>query len=332
MYRVSILVPIFNVEKYVERCIRSLFEQTYENLEFVFVDDCSPDMSVSIIREVLKEYPNREQQVKLVRHERNRGIAASRNSSIENATGEFLCFVDSDDWLEQNAVEILVEKQKSEDADIVYGNALMHTSNGVSELKEKDYRDNHEMMLYYSRFTPCYTMVLWRRLIRASLIRDHGIREIEGLNYAEDKHLLAKMAFYAQVVSHLDSVVYHYNRLNEQSMVAAASKKEFPLSARRQEIGNMQAVKVFFLDKSEEYYSESGKALLRFLRDCMDDALSSCSKEGFYAMVDYINHTEPAFWDSIGWNTWKRVLYGNYYYMKYFPGIKRRFKHFIGRS
>lgn len=330
MYKVSILVPMFNVEKYVERCARSLFGQTYENLEFIFVDDCSPDRSVPLLQEVLKEYPNRRQRVKLVRHERNRGISASRNTALEHATGEFFSFVDSDDWMEQNAIELLVEKQKSEDADIVYGNALMHTSDGVSELREKDYRDNHEMMLYYSRFTPCYTMVLWRRLIRASLIRDHGIREIEGLNYAEDKHLLAKMAFYAQVVSHLDSVVYHYNRLNEESVVAAASKKTFPLSAHRQEIGNMQAVVDFFRDENEEYFSESGRALLRFLRVCMDDALSSCSKEGFYAMVDCINHSEPAFWGSIGWGRWKRVLTGNYYFMKFFPKVKRIVKRIIG--
>lgn len=330
MYKVSILVPIFNVEKYVERCARSLFGQTYDNLEFVFVDDCSPDKSISILQEVLKEYPHRAHQVKLARHERNRGIAASRNSSIENASGEFFCIVDSDDWLEQNAIESLVERQKSEDADIVYGNALMHTSDGVSELREKDYKDNHEMLLYYSRFTPCYTMVLWRRLIRASLFRDHGIRAIEGLNYSEDKHLLAEVAFYARRVTHLDAVVYHYNRMNEVSMVAAESKKAFPLSALRQKIGNMQAVVGFFQDKNKEYYSESGRALLRFLRDSMDEALSSCSKEGFYAMVDCISHTEPAFWDSIGWNSWKRVLYRNYYYMKYFSGIKRRLKQFLG--
>ena len=332
MYKVSILVPIFNVEKYVEKCARSLFGQTYDNLEFVFVDDCSPDKSISILQEVQKEYPYRAHQVKLVRHEHNRGIAASRNTTLEHATGEFFCFVDSDDWLEQNAIELLVERQKSEDADIVYGNALMHASDGVSELREKDYKDNHEMMLYYSRFTPCNTMVLWRRLIRASLIRDHGIREIEGLNYSEDKHLLALSAFYARVVSHLDSVVYHYNRMNEESVVASASKNAFPLSAHLQEIGNMQAVVDFFRDKNEEYFSESGRALLRFLRVCMDEALSSCSKEGFYAMVDCINQAEHVFWDSIGWNTWKRVLYGNYFYMKYFPGIKRRFKHFIGVS
>lgn len=330
MYRVSILVPVFNVEKYVERCIRSLFEQTYENLEFVFVDDCSPDKSVSIIREVLKEYPNREQQVKLVRHERNRGIAASRNSSIVNASGEFFCFVDSDDWLEQNAIESLVERQESEDADIVYGSALMHASDGVTELGERDYGDKHELMLCYSRFTPGYTMVIWRRLIKASLFRDYGVSAIEGLDYSEDKHLLAKVAFYAQRVTHLDAVVYHYNRMNEESVVAVASKNAFPLSAHRQEIGNMQAVVDFFRDKNEEYFLESGRALLRFLRDCMDNALASCSKEGFYAMVDCINHSEPAFWGSIGWGRWKRVLTGNYYFMKFFPRVKGIVKRIIG--
>ena len=330
MYKVSILVPIFNVEKYIERCARSLFEQTYEDLEFIFVDDCSPDGSVTVLRDIVKEYPNRAQQVSIIRHEYNRGIAASRNSAIEHAIGEYFCIVDSDDWMEKDAISLFVEKQTSANADIVYGNALMHTPEGVSVLKEREYKDKHEMMLYYSRFTPCYTMVLWRRLIRASLFRDHGIRAIDGLNYSEDKHLLAKLAYYAKRVSHLDAVVYHYNRMNEQSLVAAASKDSFPLSAHRQEIGNMQAVVDFFRDKSEVYYSESGRALLRFQRLCMEEALSASSRTGFYAMVEYINHSEPTFWNSIGWDSWKRVLYGNYYYMKFFPKVKRIVKRVIG--
>ena len=91
----------------------------------------------------------------------------------------------------------------------------------------------------------------------------------------------------------------------------------------------MQAVVDFFRDKNEEYYSESGRALLRFLRDCMDGALSVSSRKCFHAMVDYINHSEPAFWYSIGWDDRKRILYGNYCYMKFFSKIKRKVKRLI---
>ena len=330
MCKVSVLVTLFNVENYIERCARSLFEQSFVDIEYVFVDDCSLDMSVSVLMNVAQDYPDRMNHIKLIHSVSNRGVAASRNTAIESSSGEFICFVDADDWLELNAIELLVKKQESSDADIVYGNALMHTSDGVSELKERNYQDKHEMMLCYSRFTPGYTMVLWRRLIRASLFKDHKIKAIEGLNYSEDKLLLTKVALFSQRVCHLVVVVYHYNRLNEHSMVGVSSQIAFPLSVHLQEIGNLQAIVAIFEENNEmEYYSESSRALLRFLRRCMDEALAASSGKGFRAMVDCINRTDPKFWEEIGWNSWKRVFYGNYCYMKTFPKVKRIMKRLI---
>ena len=86
---VSILVPIYNVEPYIERCARSLFEQTYDNLEFVFVDDCTPDKSIQILETVITDYPNRAKQTRIIQHDHNRGLSATRNTLIYNSTGEF---------------------------------------------------------------------------------------------------------------------------------------------------------------------------------------------------------------------------------------------------
>ena len=100
MYLVSILVPVYKVEDYIERCARSLFEQTYSNLEFIFVDDCSPDDSVEILGRIMDDYPARKEAVRIIRHNHNRGSAASRNTALDNGSGEFVFAVDSDDWLE----------------------------------------------------------------------------------------------------------------------------------------------------------------------------------------------------------------------------------------
>ena len=89
MYLVSILVPVYGVEKYIERCARSLFEQTYENLEYIFVDDCTPDKSIEILKRVIEDYPNRKNQVRIIHHEHNRGLAAARNTALDAATSEF---------------------------------------------------------------------------------------------------------------------------------------------------------------------------------------------------------------------------------------------------
>ena len=120
MHKISIIVPIYNVEQYIERCARSLFEQTYDDIEYVFVDDCSPDNSLNILYEVLNDYPHRISNVKIIRHIENKGLTAARNSGLEVATGDYIAHCDSDDWVSTNMYEILLKKAIDCDADIVY--------------------------------------------------------------------------------------------------------------------------------------------------------------------------------------------------------------------
>ena len=118
--KVSVIIPVYGVEKYIEQCARSLFEQTMqEGIEFIFIDDCSPDRSIGILKEVLKEYPHREPQVKIIRHSENQGSGGTRRTGVENATGEYVIHCDSDDWVEPDMYETLYRKAAKEDADIV---------------------------------------------------------------------------------------------------------------------------------------------------------------------------------------------------------------------
>ena len=87
---VSVLVPVYKAEKYIKRCARSLFEQTYDNLEYIFCDDCSPDASIQKLEEVMKDYPARLGHVKIIRHNRNKGIAVVRNELTASCRGIFL--------------------------------------------------------------------------------------------------------------------------------------------------------------------------------------------------------------------------------------------------
>ena len=147
MYLVSILVPVYGVEKYIERCARSLFEQTYNNLEYIFVDDCTPDNSIAILKRVMEEYPMRKGQVRILRHERNRGIAAARNTALDAAQGSFLSHVDSDDYLARDAIRLLVNKQVETGADIVTGIFSIITHKGIQQSYRIDYNDKHSMLL-----------------------------------------------------------------------------------------------------------------------------------------------------------------------------------------
>ena len=120
---VSIIIPIYNVEQYIERCIISVINQTYRQLEVILVDDCSPDNSMSLARQLVDKSTNKEGLTfKFIKRDENGGLSAARNTGIENATGDYLYFLDSDDELPINAIELLVNQVKIHpDVEIVMG-------------------------------------------------------------------------------------------------------------------------------------------------------------------------------------------------------------------
>lgn len=119
MPKVSVIIPIYGVQKYIERCVRSLFEQTLDDIEYLFIDDCSPDGSVRIIMRILDEYPNRKEQVIIHRMEQNSGQAKVREWGMKNATGDYVIHCDSDDWTDLMMYESMYQKALEEDADVV---------------------------------------------------------------------------------------------------------------------------------------------------------------------------------------------------------------------
>ena len=129
-YRVTICSPIYGVEKYIERCAVSLFEQTYSDIDYVFVNDCTKDKSIEVLNRVIERYPERKKNVRIINHEKNRGLSAARNTGVDNAKTDFLIWVDSDDYVEPKMVELLVKKQLNSNADIVCG--------GVQSMFEDD--------------------------------------------------------------------------------------------------------------------------------------------------------------------------------------------------
>ena len=123
MPKVSVLVPVYGVEKYIERCARSLFEQTLDDIEFIFVDDCTPDRSIEILESVIEEYQLRfaekHYDVKIERMSMNSGQAAVRRQGIQLATGDYIIHCDSDDWVDVTMYEKMYNKAIADDADMV---------------------------------------------------------------------------------------------------------------------------------------------------------------------------------------------------------------------
>lgn len=119
MPKVSFSVPVYNVSSYIEKCVRSLYEQTLDDIEIVLVDDGTPDDSIEIALRILEEYPNRKEQVRIVRHEHNLGIAETKKDCLLEARGEYIIVVDSDDYVDVRMSELLYNKAKKTDADMV---------------------------------------------------------------------------------------------------------------------------------------------------------------------------------------------------------------------
>ena len=120
MPEVSVCIPVYGVEKYIERCARSLFEQTMtDGIEFIFVNDCTTDKSIEILERILAEYPGRQAQTKIIHHATNKGLVAARNTGLAHATGDYIIHCDSDDWVDLNFYESLYKKAVETGADVV---------------------------------------------------------------------------------------------------------------------------------------------------------------------------------------------------------------------
>ena len=117
---ITLSMPVYNVEKYVERALLSALNQTYENIEFIIADDRGTDTSMDIVRRIVSSHP-RGKQVRIIEHERNIGLGAGRNTAIEHATGKYLFFMDSDDELSPDCIDRLYAKMQEENVDFVEG-------------------------------------------------------------------------------------------------------------------------------------------------------------------------------------------------------------------
>lgn len=221
---ISVIIPIYRVEAYIERCVRSLMEQTLDEVEYIFVDDCSPDGSVKVLERVLAEYPQRQGLTHILRHKTNRGLPAARNTGLGAATGDFIFHCDSDDYLESDALQQMYNLVVKTCADIVYTDWYLTFPNKKRQMKEPECStaaDALRMMLHGKM-----KWNVWNKLVRRSLYTDTGIVFPEGHGMGEDMTMLL-LAFHARKLVHLPYPCYYYVRQNEHAFTAECSASSF---------------------------------------------------------------------------------------------------------
>lgn len=332
MYKVSIIVPVYGVEHYIERCARSLFEQTYQDLDYVFVNDCTPDRSIDVLKEVIKEYPGREKFVRIVNHERNKGLSASRNTGLDHSTGTFIVCVDSDDWLVLDAVEQLMKRQMESNADMVSGDRLIHYEDKEELLSERKYENREQMILQMMQHT--WDHFVTGRLFRRSLFVDNGLRWIEGYDVAEDRFMMTLLSYYSKVYGTVDRAIYHYERGNVNALTKAKDGQKI-FRNQKQELGNLLSLERFFRDKEPIYQKECSRCVMEQLEYYLQASVAYFSKDEFNHVADMIDGRGDADLELIGWEKsgvkgWLNHRFGYRVFLRYknkaIRFIKRLFK------
>ena len=198
MYKVSVIVPIYNVEKYIKKCLNSLVNQTLQEIQIILVNDGSKDKSGEIAKEYAQTYKNKI----LYLEKENGGISDARNYGIPYAEGEYIAFIDSDDYIDENAYEEMYDKAKKENSDYVECDFIWEYPNKNKIDRYKEYTDLKEMFKNVR-------VVAWNKLIKKEIILKNNLYFPKGLRY-EDVEFTYKLIPYLNKISYISKPFIHY--------------------------------------------------------------------------------------------------------------------------
>ena len=223
--KVSVIIPVYGVERYIGRCARSLFAQTMtREIEFIFVDDCTQDRSIEILRNTLEEYPERHAQVTILKHSSNKGLAATRKTGVRTARGEYIIHCDSDDWVEPDMYRLMYEEAKRSDADMVVCNYINEYENS-SEPVIQDFNPVKRNQLIDLLEWRLHSMV-WMRMFRRSFYLKFGM-DTPDINRGEDYPVSFLAHALSSGVRYISLPLYHYNRTNQGSITVRSTRRDY---------------------------------------------------------------------------------------------------------
>lgn len=222
MMKISVIIPIYKVEAFIERCATTLMEQTLREVEYIFVDDATPDCSIQVLEEVIARYPERREQVRIVHHATNKGLPAARNTGLALATGEYIFHCDSDDYVEPTMLEELYRAAKEKDADVVWCDWYLSFEKNERYMRQPSYETSIEAVK--GMLSGAMKFTVWNKLIRRSLYIDNGIEFPTGYGMGEDMTTIMLFAR-AERVAYIPKALYHYVKLNTSAYTQTYSPR-----------------------------------------------------------------------------------------------------------
>ncbi|MBE6229431.1 MAG: glycosyltransferase family 2 protein [Bacteroidales bacterium] len=253
--KISVVVPVYGVEEYIERCARSLFEQTLTDIEYIFIDDCTEDNSITVLRQVLYQYKERISQTRIVKMPVNSGQAAVRKYGISLAYGEYIIHCDSDDWVEPNMYEKLYGVAKRDNSDIVICDYFKSKSEHENYWVHQKITNNKNELIR-ALLNENVHGSLWNKLIKLSLFKNIIYPKD---NLREDLTIIFQITFFADKISYISEPYYHYF-YNSESITNNSESINKSISKIEQSINNYMVMELFM--KENEIYECFQKEVL----------------------------------------------------------------------
>ena len=235
--KVSVIIPVYRVEKFIEKCAASLFSQTLDDVEFIFVDDASPDNSMAVLEKCIQQYPQRKAQIRMLTHKENKGLPAARNTGLAVASGEYVFHCDSDDFVEPDMLETLYDEAKKKDADIVWCDWYLSFEHNERYMTQPDYATPMEALK--AMLAGLMKFNVWNKLVRRRLYVDNQIAFPAGYAMGEDMTMMLLFAV-AGRVAYIPQAFYHYVKLNTE-----AYSQNFSLNHLESVKHNIRTVELF---------------------------------------------------------------------------------------
>ena len=238
MRSLTYIIPIYNVYAYIEKSVWSLLEQSYSNIEYIFINDCSSDDSEIKLRRIIEEFPERRNKIKVITNEQNLGSATTRNIGLDTAQGEYVMFADSDDWISMDYVESMVRQIDSGSYDIVYCDYFESYNNHDNRICQAYGQDNIE----------CIRAMLgrgmhgstWNKIYRRSFLLASKQRFIDGADLFEDVSWNIRLFACTTKISYIPKAFYHYVQYNSNSIIKSMASSEKKRDRAMQRIENVR--------------------------------------------------------------------------------------------
>jgi len=277
MPKVSVIIPVFKIEQYIEQCSRSLFEQTIQDIEYIFVDDSSPDQSISILHRVLQDYPNRKSQVRILHHKDNKGVSEARRTGFINATGEYIANCDGDDWVDKRMYDTLYSKAIENQADLLFCDYFIVKNGFINEYHKKINSTSKDYLM--KRLLSSHSLnSLWSVLVKKNII-DEGIIRYPYGSMSEDKTLLIQFVTKSKSISFTDECLYYYRYIDtsiSHSIHRSKVYKQFEDTISNQRM----IIDMLSKDQCDKYKNE----LVAYKFDAKMLLYSQLSNEEMYAV------------------------------------------------